>query len=160
MRSQQLADTIKATLEEQAGFLDQLSSSFLTRHELLSRQDFRELVEKLLQRFPTIQAVEWAPYVSASERNWFELEAKRIFPGYTISELGEASGSRPKPIGKDAFPVFYIEPLADNVTALGLDLASDPHGSTPSMRQSLRASSSQLRQYGLYKNAVNSSECY
>ena len=28
--------------------------------------------------------------------------------------------------GKDAFPVFYIEPLADNVTALGLDLASDP----------------------------------
>ena len=126
LRSQQLADTIKATLEEQAGFLDQLSSSFLTRHELLSRQDFRELVEKLLQRFPTIQAVEWAPYVSASERNWFELEAKRIFPGYTISELGEASGSQPKPIGKDAFPVFYIEPLADNVTALGLDLASDP----------------------------------
>ena len=126
LRSQQLADTIKATLEEQAGFLDQLSSSFLTRHELLSRQDFRELVEKLLQRFPTIQAVEWAPYVSASERNWFELEAKRIFPGFTISELGEASGSQPKPIGKDAFPVFYIEPLADNVTALGLDLASDP----------------------------------
>ena len=31
LRSQQLADTIKATLEEQAGFLEQLSSSFLTR---------------------------------------------------------------------------------------------------------------------------------
>jgi hypothetical protein len=31
LRSQELADTIKATLEEQAGFLEQLSSSFLTR---------------------------------------------------------------------------------------------------------------------------------
>jgi PAS domain S-box-containing protein len=126
LRSQQLADTIKATLEEQAGFLEQLSSSFLTRHELLSRQDFRELVEKLLQRFPTIQAVEWAPYVSASDRNSFELEAKRILPGFTISELGEANGLRPKPIGEDAFPVFYIEPLAENIAVLGFDLASDP----------------------------------
>ena len=43
-----------------------------------------------------------------------------------MRELDDSDRLQPKPIGKDAFPVFYIEPLAENIAALGFDLASDP----------------------------------
>jgi hypothetical protein len=59
MRLQQLADTMGATLEEQIGFLDPLSSVFANGHLVVTRQDFHHLVQKLRERFATIRAAEW-----------------------------------------------------------------------------------------------------
>jgi hypothetical protein len=36
----------------------------------VKRQDFHDLVQRLLRRFPTIQAVQWAPRVSSARRGW------------------------------------------------------------------------------------------
>ncbi len=54
LRSQQLADTMRATLEEQRGFLEQLSDSFVGRQQPVTRQEFRDLVQTLLARFPIV----------------------------------------------------------------------------------------------------------
>src|SRR5262249_11720338 len=72
LRSQQFADTMSATLEEQRGFLEQLSDAFVSRHEPITRQQFHGLVQTLLHRFPIIQAVEWAPSVQSADRVRFE----------------------------------------------------------------------------------------
>ena len=82
LRSQQLADTIKAMLEEQLGFLDQLSNDFVGQHQLVSRQDFYGLVRPLLQRFSTIQAVEWAPRVESADRAAFEAKQQVELPDF------------------------------------------------------------------------------
>src|SRR6516165_5673553 len=58
--SQQTIDKIRAGFKEQELFLEQLERSF-SMPAALSRNDFRHLVRTLLQRFPTIQAVKWAP---------------------------------------------------------------------------------------------------
>ena len=44
MRSQQLADSVKASLQEQSLFLDQLSSAFVNRRDAVSTGDFHGLV--------------------------------------------------------------------------------------------------------------------
>jgi hypothetical protein len=126
MQSQRVADLIRATLDEQALFLDQLASAFVTRTQPLTRQNFHDLVQKLLQRFPTIQAVEWAPRVPQAERAAFEAAEQAELPGFAIRERG-ASGELP-PAGdrNEFFPVTYMEPHAGNLEALGFDLASSP----------------------------------
>ena len=82
MQSQRVADVIRASLDEQALFLDQLASAFATRTQPLTRQNFHDLAQKLLQRFPTIQAVEWAPRVAQAERAAFEAAEQADLPGW------------------------------------------------------------------------------
>jgi integral membrane sensor domain MASE1 len=72
MKSQHVAEAIKAAMDEQALFLEQLAGVIANRNSALTRQNFHGLVQSLLQRFPTIQAVEWAPRVAADERQAFE----------------------------------------------------------------------------------------
>ena len=94
LRSQQLADNMKATLEEQLGFLDQLSNVFVGGHEPVSRRDFHDLVQTLLRRFPTVQSVEWAPRVQSTNRARFEAAQQSDSPGFLIREW-TAAGQRP-----------------------------------------------------------------
>jgi len=58
--SDQAADKVRTALTEQEIFLEQLERT-LTLPGGVSAADFQHLVETLLQRFPQIQAVEWAP---------------------------------------------------------------------------------------------------
>ena len=125
MRSQHLADTMKASLEEQAAFLEQLEAAFVTRHAPVTRQDFRRIVQRLLERFPMVQAVEWAPRVMGAERAPFESNERRETPGFAILEQGSSGRMRAAAARADYFPVTYIEPQGGNETALGFDLASD-----------------------------------
>ena len=85
LRSQQLADTMRATLEEQRGFLEQLSDAFVTRHQPVTRHEFHDLVRTLLRRFPIIQAVEWAPLVKSADRLAFETAQQVEVPGFRDS---------------------------------------------------------------------------
>jgi hypothetical protein len=86
MQSQRLADLLRATLDEQGLFLGQLSRVFNNRGAILTRPDFRDLVQELLRRFPTIQAVEWAPRVPLDERAAFETAQQADVPGFAIRE--------------------------------------------------------------------------
>jgi len=125
LRSQQLADQMRGTLEEQRGFLEQLSDAFVSRDQPVTRQEFHDLVQTLLHRFPIIQAVEWAPSVQSGDRAKFEAGQRAELPGFEIREgvqSGElqSAGDRPH-----FYPVTYIEPLSGNERAVGFDLASN-----------------------------------
>jgi PAS domain S-box-containing protein len=125
MRSQHLADVMKATLEEQAVFLEQLSSAFTDRHLVITRQDFHNLVQSLLPRFPTIQAVEWAPRVVSAERDAFEAAQRVELPGFVIRERDSSGRLRPASDRSDFYPITYLEPISGNEEAAGYNLASN-----------------------------------
>jgi PAS domain S-box-containing protein len=125
MRSQQLADTIKANFEEQALFLEQLSNVFVNRRFPVDRQFFHDLVQTLLKRFPAIQAVEWAPRVLSGNRQSFEVAEQAELPSFAIRERGDSTELRAAGDRDHFYPVTYLEPFEGNEAAAGFDLASD-----------------------------------
>jgi PAS domain S-box-containing protein len=125
MRSQQLADTIKANFEEQALFLAQLSNVFINHRFAVDRHFFHELVQTLLRRFPAIQAVEWAPRVLSDNRKAFELAEQAELPGFAIREADGSNRLQPAGDRNHFYPVTYLEPFEGNEAAAGFDLASD-----------------------------------
>src|SRR5215472_16862815 len=122
--SQQTIDKIRAGLKEQELFLEQLERSF-SRPTAVSRADFRHLVQSLLERFPTIQAVKWAPQIQSPQRANFEGAQQSDLPGFEIREI-DLSGQRRR-AGEQAryFPVTYVEPVKGNEHIVGFDLASE-----------------------------------
>jgi PAS domain S-box-containing protein len=125
LRSQQLADTMRATLEEQRGFLEQLSDSFVGRQQSVGRQEFRDLVHTLMHRFPIIQAVEWAPLVQSADRGRFEAAQRAEVPGFEVRQRAQSGELRSADDRNHFYPVTYVEPLDGNERAMGFDLASD-----------------------------------
>jgi hypothetical protein len=126
LRSQQLVDTIRSTLEEQAAFIEQLSNGVMSRGRAIDRQDFQDLVKKLLEQFPTVQAAEWAPRVKSRERQSFETAQQFNVPDFAIRERNASGDLIPSPPRDQYYPVTFVEPLAGNEAAIGFDLASDP----------------------------------
>jgi PAS domain S-box-containing protein len=125
LRSQQFADTMRATLEEQRGFLEQLSDAFVSRHQPVTRQEFHGLVQTLLDRFPIIQAVEWAPSVQSADRAGFEAAQRAEVPGFEVRQRAQSGELRSADDRAHFYPVTYVEPLDGNERAVGFDLASD-----------------------------------
>jgi PAS domain S-box-containing protein len=125
LRSQQLTDGISAALSQQALFLEQLSSSLVHRSNAVSRTDFHGLAQALLERFPAIQAVEWAPRISGDRREAFETEQRSDAPGFLIRERGPSGQMESAAARAEYYPVTYMEPFAGNELAEGFDLASN-----------------------------------
>jgi signal transduction histidine kinase/integral membrane sensor domain MASE1 len=125
LRSQHLVDMVQASLETERVFLEQLGEVFVVRKQPVTSADFHELVHGLLQRFPTIQAIEWAPRVAATQRITFETAQRAEAPDFMIRERDAGDALRPATARAEFYPVTYLEPLAGNEQALGFDLASD-----------------------------------
>ncbi|HVH75537.1 MAG TPA: CHASE domain-containing protein [Stellaceae bacterium] len=123
--SQQLVDRLRTGLDEQDVFLLQLQRSF-SGPAALSRADFRGLVRDFRRRFPTVQAVEWAPRVERAERARFEAAQQAGLPGFAIREIGRSGAPRAAGQRASYYPVTYVEPYAGNRRAVGFDLASSP----------------------------------
>ena len=81
--SRQSVDRVRTRLEEQEIFLTQLQGS-LARESALPRATFATLVQSVLQRFPMIRAVAWAPRVEGADRIGFEAVQRADWPGYAI----------------------------------------------------------------------------
>jgi PAS domain S-box-containing protein len=91
-----------------------------------SRSEFREFAARLYARVPGVQALEWAPRVSSTDRGTFEASMQAEgSAGFAVREQRDGSlqgaGERP-----EYFPIAFVEPLAGNELALGFDLASHP----------------------------------
>jgi signal transduction histidine kinase/CheY-like chemotaxis protein/integral membrane sensor domain MASE1 len=122
--SREIVDKINAGLAEQQVFLEQLERAF-TRPAPVSRADFQHLANNLLRRFPTIQAVKWAPRIDLSQRAAFEAAQQIDMPGFEIREI-DAAGQRRRAAERDRYyPVTYVEPLAGNERIVGFDLFSE-----------------------------------
>ncbi len=124
MDSQHLADIISSNLKEQSVFLEQIAEMFAS-HQVPTRPEFSGMVQKLLQRFSFIQAVEWAPRVALAQRSAFEAAQQIDFPGFAIREATRSGGLRQAGERAQFYPVTYLEPLDGNAEAVGFDLESN-----------------------------------
>jgi PAS domain S-box-containing protein len=121
----EVLDGLQARLAAQQVFLEQLNRSFAGPARL-SRNDFRDLAQGLLLRFPFIRAVEWAPKVENASRAEFEAAQRQDLSGFEIRERDEQRQLRRAGERPEFYPVTYLEPLHGNEPALGFDLASEP----------------------------------
>ena len=90
-------------------------------------ENFRHFSRRLVARHPQIQALEWIPRIEQAERDVFEQRVRKEgFPDFRITERraqGFVTASRAHEVH---FPVYYLEPMAENKAAHGFDLASSP----------------------------------
>ncbi|HET6491546.1 MAG TPA: CHASE domain-containing protein, partial [Burkholderiales bacterium] len=92
----------------------------------VDRPEFRSYIESLdlSHRYPGVQVIHYGRRIAAAQKQAFETMVR--------SDTSVASGGYPnfaiKPPGErpEYMVVEYVEPMAGNETALGLDLAGDP----------------------------------
>jgi PAS domain S-box-containing protein len=131
--SQGFADKLQFQLEAQEDFLRQLSAFWNGPSRLLAK-DFTLLTSHLLERFPAIQAIEWAPEVGRAAREGFVASQQANNPSFAIRERDEVGGTRQAGDRIAFYPVTYVEPLQGNEAAVGFDLASNPERRTTILR--------------------------
>ncbi len=99
---------------------------FVESLEQVDADDFRFYVQEALDRYPSLQAVSWDPIISRAERASFEqAQRQQGLTGYRVTERADDGTLIPARAREEYVPVGYIEPLADNVPALGFDVTSD-----------------------------------
>jgi len=86
---------------------------------------FRQVAQKILKRHSDIQALEWIPHITQSERSQYVSKIKRHFPDYEITERKEQGIMVKAEERPEYYPVYFVEPLIGNEAAFGFDLASN-----------------------------------
>lgn len=126
-RSELIAHNLEQTLAEYTEGLHALAGFLSVSDAPLRRDGFRRLVDDMLRRHPNLFAMSWNPLVTAEERPAYEraMRADGVAPaGIRVLDRREElvpAGERPEYV-----PVTYMEPLRDNLRALGFDLSSEP----------------------------------
>lgn len=125
LEAQHLGDTMLTDLEQLGTVLDQLKSAFEARAMPVSRQNFAEMVSVVSRRFPTVQAIEWAPRVSDDDRQAFERAQRDSYPFFAIRDRDRRGTIHSAQAHVIYYPVTYLVPAAGNGSAVGFDLLSD-----------------------------------
>ena len=100
--------------------------AFYDSSETVTRTEFASFVSGPLQRLTAIRAIEFAPRVRHEARAAHEAATRAEgFLDYGIREAGSDGVTIPAGERAEYVPVHYLEPLEDNESALGLDLASE-----------------------------------
>lgn len=98
--------------------------SFFAANRRVARGQYREFVQPVLQRDPSIRSLEWVPEVKADQRTAFVRDARSDFPSFDIfARDDKESGRSTKNV---YYPVLYAHPYQRGKTLLGLDLATVP----------------------------------
>ncbi|NRA52713.1 MAG: diguanylate cyclase [Gammaproteobacteria bacterium] len=99
-------------------------SILFNSNEHPSMVQFNREAKRMLSRHEDIQALEWIPRVSLSQRQAYEKRHQVQFPGFEFSER-KTQGKMIR-AGERAvyYPVFFIEPITGNEAAIGFDLGS------------------------------------
>jgi len=85
-----------------------------------SREEFHRFVTPLLARRPYVLGISYLRYIGHGERPAFEAALQAVQPGATVRELREGVAV-PAAVRPRYRVIDYIEPLAGNEAALGLD---------------------------------------
>lgn len=118
-------DAITSEITTQLALLRAVRGLF-NASNAVDRPEFRDFVTSLAPNH-TVQALEWIPRVSRSERAEFERRARLDgFSNFQISERDASGVLAPAGRRSEYYPVFYLEPLEGNEAAVGFDLASNP----------------------------------
>ncbi|MES2298836.1 MAG: EAL domain-containing protein [Pseudomonadota bacterium] len=93
---------------------------------VVNRDQFRMFAAPILARYPEIEALSFQRLVVQAKRPSYEAGTAVRHPGFVIREAGVgASAGTPRPAGRrDSYNVVdYLEPMAGNEAAFGLDTA-------------------------------------
>lgn len=93
----------------------------------VERSSFSRFVSRPLAIHSSLQMVAWSPLVTDAKRQEYEAQGKiEIDPNFQIVEKNTRGDLvQPSP-RSEYFPLYYVDPLAENQSVLGLDLASQP----------------------------------
>ncbi|MFQ5642279.1 MAG: response regulator, partial [Thiogranum sp.] len=93
----------------------------------IDRAEFRLLVERDLQQFPGLIALEWLPLVLDKDRERVETETRQQLGGdFFFADKDSRGGIQPAPQRERYFPVLYAEPVELNRPILGYDPGGNP----------------------------------
>ena len=111
---------VQEQLDETVQVLKILNQMFAT-FEPVSREQFHVFSQPLLARHPYVQAFNFHRYISEADRPAYEQAMRLRFPGFRMNQM---RGGKLVPAEARArhLVVDYIEPLAGNMAALGLDV--------------------------------------
>ncbi len=101
-----------------------VTNQLFARGEPVSREGFRDFTAALLERHRYIQAFNFHRSVPGEARASVEAELQRIRPGTVFTELTSA-GLKPAPLRARYHIVDYIEPIAGNERAFGLNITEN-----------------------------------
>ncbi|MBP0598941.1 EAL domain-containing protein [Herbaspirillum sp. LeCh32-8] len=118
------AYTIQRGLEEAVQVLSVINHFHATVGDP-SREQFRAFTRPLLERYPYVRAFGMQRFVSDQDRLVFEALRQGAVPGFQITTLVDGKPER-APQRTSYLVVDYVEPVATNESALGLDLSGNP----------------------------------
>ncbi|MCC2972363.1 EAL domain-containing protein [Massilia sp. IC2-476] len=101
-----------------------VTNQLFARGEPVSREQFRDFTAALLQRHRYIQAFNFHRSVPGEQRAAVESELQRILPGTVFTELQDST-LVPAPLRARYHIVDYIEPMAGNERAFGLNITEN-----------------------------------
>ena len=100
---------------------------FIYANGAVSRDQFHTFVHGDLARQSGVQALEWVPRVPDAQRMAFETAMQQEgLAQFQLTDRAPDGRLIPAGVRPDHFPVTYIEPIAGNEAALGIDLAGMP----------------------------------
>ena len=120
---------LSALSNEATANIEHLSSlkRFFVSSNFIDRKEFKTFVDPILRDYPDILALSWTPEVPEEQRqSYIDLAHQDGVSDFSLKRWGHSSGWKveSEPWARHYFPVFYIEPLKDNLPALGIDLGS------------------------------------
>jgi diguanylate cyclase (GGDEF)-like protein/PAS domain S-box-containing protein len=115
---------IRQGLEEAVEVLS-VTNQLLATMPTVTREQFHDFTAPLLRRHPFIQAFNVHRIVTDAGREAMEAQLQRVLPGTVLTEMRNG-----KQVTAPRRPVYnvvdYLEPLAGNAPALGLDAGAHP----------------------------------
>jgi PAS domain S-box-containing protein len=118
--------SLRMAMELNLHTLESLKALYVS-NQMVTRVTFRDFVQQLSLDHPDIQAFEWIPRMSDTDRPLYEQQARKEgFPLFHITERNAHGDLIRAARRSEYFPVYFAEPLKDNESAIGFDLASDP----------------------------------
>lgn len=119
------AQAIEAEISHSLSVITSIRSFYLAS-EFVSRKEFNVFTTPYFAELDSIQALEWIPKVSASQRAAYEKRARdEGLPGFQFTEKSSEGKMVPATEREIYFPVYYLNPIKGNENALGFDLNSN-----------------------------------
>ncbi|TFW09292.1 EAL domain-containing protein [Oxalobacteraceae bacterium OM1] len=123
-RAEARANAVRQQLDETVQLVHVINQLFATV-EPVSRAQFHVFTQPLLERHPYVQALNFHRFLPSGERPAYEAAMRQQVAGFTLTEL---RNGKPVPATERSrhMVVDYIEPIAGNEVALGLDVSLNP----------------------------------
>ncbi|MDM8545247.1 CHASE domain-containing protein [Candidatus Venteria ishoeyi] len=119
------AVSIQRTLAHKMEMIASLKAFFNSVGTDMGPELFQSYVMPFITQDPSIQAIEWIPYIRNNERTQFIEKTQILHPNFRISELN-ADNKIVNATERDSYlPLYYVQPIEGNEASVGFDISAD-----------------------------------